>query len=99
MRGTYSHLPLYVVHTRACVDGSRTGEESTVSEKPLVIRVDGSGDAARPIRVMLDVGDEDEAPTYDLDRDQARFLVPQLQAGLARSFRPPMIGRISNSGG
>ncbi|MGC0417619.1 hypothetical protein [Embleya sp. AB8] len=70
-----------------------------MSERPLMIQVDVSGNPARPIRVILDVGDEGEAPTYDLDRDQARFLVHQLQVELARTSHPLQLGRIANSGG
>ncbi|MFI6587641.1 hypothetical protein [Embleya sp. NPDC050493] len=69
-----------------------------MSEKPLMIRVDPSGDPVRPIRVVLDVGDEGEAPAYDLERDQARVLVHQLQVELARTLCSPQNGRISNSG-
>ncbi|OPC84489.1 hypothetical protein B4N89_29365 [Embleya scabrispora] len=67
--------------------------------RPLMVQVLASGDPGRPIRVMLDVGDEGDAQAYDLDRDQARFLVHQLQVEPAETSRLPPAGRFSNSGG
>ncbi|WP_331766153.1 hypothetical protein [Embleya sp. NBC_00896] len=70
------------------------------SENPLRVDVGASQNLARPIRVTFDVGRDGERPMYDLDRDQTRFLVHQLQVELARTtntMRPTM--RSSNSGG
>jgi hypothetical protein len=53
-----------------------------------MIQVGEAPSIDHPIRVILDLGEPGDQPNYDLDRDQARFLVHQLQVALARELQP-----------
>lgn len=67
------------------------------AQRPVTIQVNATSANERPIRVTMDLGDDTDPAAYDIDRDQARFLVHQLQMELARTLRAPVLR--ANSGG
>jgi len=55
------------------------------------IEVSATSASERPIRVTMDLGDDTDPTSYDVARDQARFLVHQLQVELAHGLGGPIL--------